>query len=357
MKKNSLVRLVEMAAGNDEGAFLELYKKYYKSVYLAALKLCKSDADAQDIAQLTFIKVRRSIHSLQKPEYFPLWINRICNNEAKNFFRKNRDITFDDEYYSFQNQAIERRTDFVSDSYWHYRSDMQALATLLNELKPESKEILMLFYFQHRTYEEIANFLQLSEGTVKSRLFYARRELKYKIEEYEKRQNISLDFKAEAIGAAFVSAYAVKQASIIPEAGLIVYLRSFLNHVPKTVVAKVTVAGCLCASSVGAIAYARQVYQESHDEKQAVYSPVFNNENTTSFMPVSVDEYYIDNEVDAFYLLISWGFESEAFDKKSDEELLKMRPLYESIKQEDGQLYHVLLELGWASEYEKKIKL
>lgn len=355
MKKSSLEILVERAARNDEGAFEELYKKYYKSVYFAALKLCKSDADAQDITQLTFVKVQKSIHTLQQPDYFPLWLNRICMNVAKNFFRRNKDVAFSDEYFLLHNQAIETRPEYVTQTYWHKQNDIHVCSSLINELKPEQREMLTLFYFQNKSYEVISKQLDMPIGTVKSRLYYARNELQKRIMNYEKKENIKLDFKAEIIGSAIMMLCLTKQASMIPKVGYFSFLQGITHKFPKSVAIKITMATGLCMANVVAIGYASQVYEQVR-AKDDSYMPLMNTVEVSSFNTIKIDTYSIENEVDAYYLLMNWGYDRHSLKSKAKEDLQKMLPLYEELKKQNGLLYQVLKDKNWAQDFEEVSK-
>ena len=70
--------LVLMLQNNDEEAFNLLYHRYVKLVYYIAYRICKNDADSQDIVQDTFLQVKRMIHNLKNPSLFKFWLNQIA---------------------------------------------------------------------------------------------------------------------------------------------------------------------------------------------------------------------------------------------------------------------------------------
>ena len=88
----SLIRKVQ---AKDEEAFNLLYHRYVKLVYYIAYRICKNDADSQDIVQDTFLQVKRMIHNLKNPSLFKFWLNQIAISKCKNLFRKNHYINVD----------------------------------------------------------------------------------------------------------------------------------------------------------------------------------------------------------------------------------------------------------------------
>lgn len=161
-------------------AFETLVRAHEKTVYNLALRMTGSVEDAQDMTQETFIKVYRSLSSFRADSKFSVWIYRIASNVCCDFLRvRNRrsavSLTVGDE-----------STDSTLDICDEAASVDRALADSLTRdairrgldtLPDEQRHILLLREINGLSYEEIAKVLALEKGTVKSRIFRARKKL------------------------------------------------------------------------------------------------------------------------------------------------------------------------------------
>lgn len=344
MDNDRLTYLVQKTIEHDEDAFEELFKEYYPSVYKAAMKLCHNDADAQDIAQLTFLQVRKSIHNLEKPAYFPLWINRICVNKCKNLFRDNKSDLYDDEYVKYFNMVTENRREFISEALSHYTSDQEVLNELIQSLSKEHQDIIKYLYYQECSQEEVAELLDIPIGTVKSRAYAARKALRTKVEEYEKREQIKLNFYFSNIPMLFTFYFLKKQTAYTK--GLILTKPSFkqkLQSLTNKISLNYAIGACSCVIGCSVLG----IYHEY--TKPSSMSKVV-------FPTVTVDTYTITNEQDAYYLLRNYAYDEKALQVISDRLILEMKPLYEALKECDGSFYHVLKDCGWTDCFEERLK-
>lgn len=344
MDNDRLTYLVQKTIENDEEAFEELFKEYYPSVYKAAMKLCHNDADAQDMAQLTFLQVRKSIHNLEKPNYFPLWINRICVNKCKNLFRDNKSDLYDDEYVKYFNMVTENRREYISEALSHYTSDQEVLNDLIHSLSKEHQDIIKYLYYQECSQEEVAEILNIPVGTVKSRAYAARKALRIKIEEYEEKEQIKLNFYFSSIPMLLTMYFLKKQSAWAK--GLIVVKPSFnerISSIANNLSMNYVIGACSCVL-VLSVAGIYNEYAKPNAANQAV------------FPTVSIDTYTITNEQDAYYLLRNYAYDDKALQVISDQLILEMKPLYEALKQCDGSFYHVLVDCGWTDSFENRLK-
>ena len=86
----SEIELVKRLQSGDESAFDELYHTYYARAIAIANRLTNNQADAQDVVQEAFLQVHKSIQSLQDPQFFYSWLNRIIHSKCVNLFYRNR---------------------------------------------------------------------------------------------------------------------------------------------------------------------------------------------------------------------------------------------------------------------------
>lgn len=349
MDEKHLITLVEKAAKQDEQAFEELYMNYYSSVYKAAFKLCKNDADAQDIAQLTFLQVRKSIHTLEKPSYFPLWINRICINKCKNMFRDNKSDLFDEEYIKYFNMAIEERRDHNSEASSHFSSDHEVLMHMIASLSKDHQTILEMLYFKQLNQEEIASLLEIPVGTVKSRSFAARNALKAKIEDYERKEQIRLNFRMESLGTLFAYMFLHKQCSWAKDIVIITHPSAFshMKNWLSGMTGNYLIAACVMIMGIGLFDVGKVLFDQNsiHQELQEDYV----------FRSVRIDDRIIEDEVDAYYLLKGYAYDEAALHQLSEETLNDMVQVYSALKQSNRHMHQRIKQEGWADAFEQEL--
>ena len=201
--------LVFAAKNGNNKCFEELYRCYYDKIYALAKTTVKNSEDAEDILQMTFIKAWQCIGGLADPAAFGTWLQRITLNQCYSLLRSRKpQQSVDDE--GENGEIMQLESDLMLPEQYAERSDLSArLQSIIDELSAVQRETIMLYYFNGMTVEEIARTMDCSEGTVKSRLFLARKMLKTEIEEQERKS-----------GQKFYSA----GAALIPFAGLFVRL-------------------------------------------------------------------------------------------------------------------------------------
>jgi len=157
---NSNVRL---AKAGDKTAFSTLIDCHRLALYRIAKGLLESDFDSGDAIQETIISAYTNIGNLKKDEFFKTWLIRILINECKKISRRSNKIV---SLEKISEQA-------VSDTY---PSD-DGSTGFINMLDPSLKQVTILYYYEDFSVKEIATILNIFQGTVKSRLSRARREL------------------------------------------------------------------------------------------------------------------------------------------------------------------------------------
>lgn len=185
----------------DEAAFQEFYEEWYPKAFYTALAITHHEADAKDAAQETMIEIHKSIHNLRDLNYFKLWFNRIVLSKCNRIFRKQKAMTMDMEQRESLLSKEEERSDFLPSDHIRRLSDEEVLEQLLKKLTPIYSEVLVLMYYEQCSIKEIADILQIPEGTVKSRLSGAKQKLKEEIQAYERENQIKLDFHEESLAA------------------------------------------------------------------------------------------------------------------------------------------------------------
>jgi RNA polymerase sigma-70 factor, ECF subfamily len=161
--------LKDFIAGKKQ-AFDAIYKAYCAAMFGICLRYTRCSDDAQDILQETFIKVYKNKAQYNPSKPLGAWIKTITIHEALNYIKKNYNrFTLTDQEGDF-NEAV----DLTFDS-----EDQQELKTkllfLLNKLPDGYRTVFNLYTLDNLTHKEIAEHLEISEGTSKSQYFKAKK--------------------------------------------------------------------------------------------------------------------------------------------------------------------------------------
>jgi len=184
------LELVRRCRSGDGGAFHVLVDRYAQSMFALAHSLVSNTADAEDVVQETFAGAFRGIERFEERASVKTWLTRILVNQA-NRLRRDRSTkrmlsldnpgggSSDDDAGSIDagpaasqpstTAGVDARTDLAA-----------ALATL----SPDHRQVIVLREMEQLSYEEIADVLKVPIGTVESRLFRARAELRQRLKAY-----------------------------------------------------------------------------------------------------------------------------------------------------------------------------
>lgn len=181
MTREEELRTVESVLGGDVNAFETLVLSYEKNVYNLALRMVKNSEDASDMAQEAFIRAYNSLASFRGESKFSVWLYRIVSNVCLDFLRsRSRHPTVS---LSVENdEGEETELDIPDESQspealLERRLTRDSVCRGLDALSEEYRQILLLREIQGLSYDEIAETLSMELGTVKSRIFRARKKL------------------------------------------------------------------------------------------------------------------------------------------------------------------------------------
>ena len=164
MTREQEAAIVRKVLGGDANAFETLVLEYEKNVYNIALRMTGNSEDAADMTQEAFIKAYNSLQSFRGDSKFSVWLYRIVSNVCLDFLRsKNRRPTVSLSVEDDDGEDAQLTRDSVRRG--------------LDSLPPDYRQILLLREIQGLSYDEIAQALSLEVGTVKSRIFRARKRL------------------------------------------------------------------------------------------------------------------------------------------------------------------------------------
>lgn len=156
---------IKRAKRGDKQAFEEIIMKNIDYFYRIAYVILKNEDDASDAVSNAVLKAYTKINQLKKYEFFKTWVTKILKNECYEIIRKNRKITYIEEYkqenlkYSEENET---------------KIDVKKAIKMLND---ELSKVVVLYYIQDESIQSISEILSIPQGTVKSRLSRARNEI------------------------------------------------------------------------------------------------------------------------------------------------------------------------------------
>lgn len=187
-KKFNWTKEVYLAAKGDQTAWDALFRATYRNAYFVALKVLGNEEDAMDLVQDAYVTAIENLGSLREPEKFQSWLNMIVANKCRDQLRKKKPALFsemlseDGEEPEWVDDRENIRPDVVLDQ----AETVRLVAEIIDGLPEDQKLCVTLFYRDELSVGQIAQALEASEGTVKSRLNYARKKIKGKVEELEK---------------------------------------------------------------------------------------------------------------------------------------------------------------------------
>lgn len=185
-------QLVERAQAGDREAFKELVERYQRRVYSICFGMLKNADDSMDVSQEVFVKVYRYIEKFNRQSSFYTWLYRITVNMCIDHIRKNsrhRSVDYDDRIgrdgsVAGDENIMPSTLGFNPDKVYGRKELREKMLEALETLSEKHRTILILREVEGLSYEELAEVLDISKGTVMSRLFHARRYFQAALAEY-----------------------------------------------------------------------------------------------------------------------------------------------------------------------------
>jgi RNA polymerase sigma-70 factor (ECF subfamily) len=164
--------LIAAYVRGDESAFERLVERNLRSVYSFAVRFVGSKNDAEDIAQDTFVKVWKNLKQYSRQSArFRTWLMRVARNTAIDYLRKRKHIPFskfeDDEGQNFLTDTPDDSP--LPEELLMLAQDKKEAERMILKLSPPYREVLLLYYGNDLTFEDVAAILDTSVNTIKSR--------------------------------------------------------------------------------------------------------------------------------------------------------------------------------------------
>lgn len=171
--------LVDRCLEGQDAAWEDLVKQHTRRVYAICLRFTGRDSEAQDLTQEVFLRVFKSLRSYRAGEgSFTVWLGRLTRNLLIDHYRRSK-LERATDSIDDQVTVLEEKTALYgrADAMLAGREASQMLQSALQKLSPELRETVILRDLEELEYKEIAQILDVPEGTVKSRLNRGRAEL------------------------------------------------------------------------------------------------------------------------------------------------------------------------------------
>jgi RNA polymerase sigma-70 factor, ECF subfamily len=172
-------QLVDRCLSGQDAAWEELVKLHTRRVYSICYRFTNSDSEAQDLSQDVFLRVFKNLKSFRSGEgLFVVWLTRLTRNLLIDHYRRTR-LERATESIEEQGKVLEETTAMLArtDGMLAGREASEILQAALQKLSPDLRETVILRDLEELEYREIAQVLNVPEGTVKSRLNRGRAEL------------------------------------------------------------------------------------------------------------------------------------------------------------------------------------
>ena len=176
------LQLVQRCQSGDVSAFDVLVRRHKGRIYRLVYRMLGGGSVVDDAAQEIFLRAYRKMGKFRFQSFFSTWLTRLAVNYCINYLRSQRRLRFlpigifsrGDQMHtpSEPHAAVERS------------EKCEKMRQAINSLSPKQRVVIILHYFEDYSCEEVADILNCSAGTVKSRLFYARGEIKKRLEPY-----------------------------------------------------------------------------------------------------------------------------------------------------------------------------
>lgn len=311
----TIKELVLSAKNGNKKAFDKLYKLTSNDVWFTCVSLLKDEENAKDIMQETYITAFLKLNTLKDEEKFCGWLTAIATNKSKNKLKGKVEYQIDDEVLIAKTETDEL---MLPEKYINKAEKRKVLLQIIEDtLSFNQYQVVLMFYFNELSIAEIAQALEISEGTVKSRLNSSRAKMKTAIEDYEKKSGDKLHgvvvvpffttiFKEEANSLAVpnITIKLPNGQTLATSAtkGIATGAKSTVSSIVKataTATVKTKVIAVVCGATIlaGISAVGISILAGCNAEKEPTEPSVISSTVQTSTVPTTVPKTTVPKEV------------------------------------------------------------
>jgi len=216
-KDAQLVR--ESLSGNRE-AFETLVRRYYTLAYDVALRWTRAKSDAEDITQDAFLQAYERLESLRQPEKFFAWLRAIVRNRCRRWSKRQSHLVYFDPFDEEERDQIphlqQLRT--PADEFEH-KAQYEAIIEAIRRLPEKFSVVLMLYYLDELSYQEIGRYLDVPTSTVKGRIQLGRQRLREEIEPIMQEMLFEIPEKVRVSGVVHFEGQPIEGATVYAYSG------------------------------------------------------------------------------------------------------------------------------------------
>ena len=190
MEQEKLKELIQKSIQGDGAAQETLVLAVQNKVYYHCKKMLKKEEDAQDATQDVLVAMLTSLDKLKEPAAFWGWVNGITANRCRHLLsapHKEWQIPENEEGDSLLDSVENLDETLVPEKALDNEETRRMILGLVDDLPPEQRMCVLFYYYDEMSVRDIAQAMDTSEGTVKSRLNYARKSIKAGVEDYERK--------------------------------------------------------------------------------------------------------------------------------------------------------------------------
>ncbi|KPM48729.1 DNA-directed RNA polymerase subunit sigma-24 [Jiulongibacter sediminis] len=151
-----------------------LFERHHNALFGFVFRMTGQRAFSEDLVQTVFYRMLKYRHTYKGNGEFKTWMYHLTRNLIKDTFRKNNKVDYHENIGEIAKNIAERAADEILEQ----KHESEKLNRMLNRLKPENKEILVLSKYQELNYKEISEVLNTTETNVKVKVHRAMKELK-----------------------------------------------------------------------------------------------------------------------------------------------------------------------------------
>ncbi|MFT3842856.1 MAG: sigma-70 family RNA polymerase sigma factor [Myxococcaceae bacterium] len=166
---------VRRARRGDQNAFAALVRQVQRPVYGLCLRLLRTEGEAQEVAQETFLRAYQNLERYDLERPFDLWVLAIARNLCLDLLRRRSRVQTEDVE---EHAQVLPSGDPNAEDKAIEKQERKSLEEAMGMLSAEDREVLALYYVQKRTTKEIAEVIGVAPGTIMARLFRAREKLR-----------------------------------------------------------------------------------------------------------------------------------------------------------------------------------
>lgn len=172
MEQKDDIYYIEKVKAGQSNYFSYIVEQYQDIVFSIALKVLKNREDAEEMAQESFIKAYKSLHTFKGNAKFSTWLYRITYNNCISEVRKRKIHFATTDDIEIKDETSEMNLDGIPEE-----NRAQAIKKAMNKLPEEEYTLILLYYFEEQSIDEISRITKLSVSNTKVKLYRARKKL------------------------------------------------------------------------------------------------------------------------------------------------------------------------------------